>query len=244
MLFRFLLIIACFHLQGLQKREMPVSMKVSVIIPCYSKHFRHLAPLLRAYRMQSVTPDEIVISLSSIGEINPAEIGLLERQSYPFTLKILKHTDTYDAATNRNLASEASTGDLLICQDADDLPHRQRVQIIKYLFEKYQIDFLVHQFVHDETDWTYYYYLHSLEKLCTLRKQAVDSTFYHVAQGCPAYVREVFNKVHWISEAGLAEDGWFNLMVGDAFENSVILQLPIYLYRPRNPNIGFVPFRG
>jgi hypothetical protein len=55
---------------GLEKRTQVQPMKVSVIIPCHSKHAVHLRNLLACYRRQSIPPDEVVISLSNINEVN------------------------------------------------------------------------------------------------------------------------------------------------------------------------------
>lgn len=126
---------------GLEKRDQPISHKVSVIVPCHSDHFPLLRTLLLQYQGQSVKPDEIVIALSNAGAVDPHQLGFLKKCSWPFELKIIESPHQQEPAVNRNLACRASTGDLIICQDADDLPHRQRVQVIKYLFEHYEIDF-------------------------------------------------------------------------------------------------------
>lgn len=227
----FLLVFFANLLVGLEKREQPQPMKVSIIIPCHSNHFVLLRDLLQRYRTQSVPPDEIVISLSNVGQVDSRQLQVLEKSSWPFQLKILKHPEQLEPAVNRNLACMESEGDLLICQDADDLPHRQRVQIIKYLFENYQIDFLMHKFVFDEGE----FFRCNLQEMaaCCDRMRGIDERkLVYIQQGCPALTRNVFQKVQWEKRnGGPFEDGIFNGKVFALFENSYLLSIPLVLYR-------------
>ena len=104
----------------------------SVIIPCFYGHFKHLDELMNALCNQTVLPDEVVISLSEIDKLNPALIKKFENKKYPFPVKLIKHRELLWAGPNRNSACEHAIGDIFICQDADDLPHPQRIEIIKY----------------------------------------------------------------------------------------------------------------
>jgi hypothetical protein len=226
-----LLLLFANLLIGLEKRDQFQPMKVSIIIPCHSNHFVLLQDLLRRYRIQSVPPDEIVISLSNIGEVDPRHLHILEKTSWPFQLKILKHQYQLEAGINRNLACAASEGDLLICQDADDFPHRQRVQIIKYLFENYKIDFLMHKFVFDEAEFSRCN-LQDMAAACDCMRGIDEQKLIYITQGCPALTRNVFQKVQWEKRnGGPFEDGVFNGKVFSLFENSYLLSIPLLLYR-------------
>lgn len=122
---------------------------VSILIPCHYSHFPLLEALLTAYVNQTVVPNEVVISLSEYQQLSQASILALEGQVWPFKLIILKQEKKCCAALNRKYAAAASSGDLLMFQDADDLPHPQRVEIVKYLFESYRIDHLIHSFIRE-----------------------------------------------------------------------------------------------
>jgi len=218
-------------LVGLEKRDPVQPMKVSVIIPCHSNHFVLLRDLLQRYRMQSVVPDEIVISLSNIGQIDLRQLQALEKQSWPFRLKIIKHQEQLEPAINRNVACEASEGDLLICQDADDLPHRQRIQILKYLFENYKIDFLIHKFVFDEQEFPRCN-LRDMPAVCDCIRGIDENKLTYIQQGCPALTRKVFQQVQWTKRnGGPFEDEVFKEKVFALFEDSFILSVPLVLYR-------------
>jgi glycosyltransferase involved in cell wall biosynthesis len=126
------------------QRAEPKSMTTSVLIPCTAFHFPWLKSLLESYARQTCLPDEICVSLSECKSLNPEEIKQLEKGNWPFRLHLFCHVENRTAGENRNWARALSKGDLLICQDADDLPHPQRVEIVKYIFEHFEVDHLIH----------------------------------------------------------------------------------------------------
>lgn len=130
--------------------------KVSIIVPCHSAHFPLLDELLVAYAKQTVLPTEIVISLSQVNSIQPELVTAFEKKVWPFTVIVLKHSQKYPAAINRKFAARASSGDLLMFQDADDLPHPQRVEIVKFIFENNRIDHLIHSCVPETREFVPY----------------------------------------------------------------------------------------
>jgi glycosyltransferase involved in cell wall biosynthesis len=217
----------------IEKREQVQPMKVSVIIPCHSKHADYLRDLLTSYQRQSVKPDEVVISLSNINEVPGHLIRQLESNPWPFQLKIIKHKGQLQPGLNRNAACEASIGDLLICQDADDIPHRQRVEILKYLFENYKIDFLIHKFCFSAFEAPH------------LTKTKIANACDHIIgidenklrsqqQGSPALTREVFQTVRWEqSMMGDFEDSAYNQIIQKVFKDYIILDVPLIIYRPQ-----------
>ncbi|MBI3508306.1 MAG: glycosyltransferase [Chlamydiia bacterium] len=133
-----------------------LSAQVSILIPCHPAHFPLLEELLTAYTEQTALPDEVVISLSQYEQIDPSQIAALESKAWPFQLLLLKHPQKCAAGTNRKLAARASTGKILICQDADDLPHPQRVEIVKHLFEKYAPFLLIHSYAKTPEEFVRY----------------------------------------------------------------------------------------
>ena len=123
-------------------------LKVSVIIPCHAQHARYLYNLVKRYEQQTQLPDEIVISFSGVsGVAHINTIKAIKNESWPFSVLLLTTEQNLFAGENRNRACEKASGDILICQDADDVPYPQRVEIIKQFFTTYQIDHLVHQWV-------------------------------------------------------------------------------------------------
>jgi glycosyltransferase involved in cell wall biosynthesis len=129
---------------AVEKQIKPLSLKTTVIIPCHYKHQQYVADLLKSYSEQTVIPDEIVISFSECKKVSQDLIESITSVFYPFRLVVLAFENVLLAGANRNKCCACATGDIFICQDADDLPHPQRIEIIKKFFEIYKIDFLMH----------------------------------------------------------------------------------------------------
>jgi len=119
---------------------------ISVIIPCIASHIKYLSELLDSIANQTLIPNEVVISISQITKQNNLDIEMLKQQDWPFKLIIKSTYERKFAGENRNIAIQHSTGDLIICQDADDLAHPQRIEIIHQIFSETQFDLLLHYF--------------------------------------------------------------------------------------------------
>jgi len=123
--------------------------KISIVIPCYFNHVQFLFKLLEYYESQTVLPDEVIISISEmhrLAEPGRQEVEKIKEHEWNFSVKIYETTDKLRAGGNRNLGAEKATGDIIIFQDADDVPHYQRVEITKTIFDKYGDD--INHFVH------------------------------------------------------------------------------------------------
>ncbi len=118
--------------------------EVSVLIPCIYSHVEFLPSLLENLSTQTVIPDEVIISASSLTPSDIRAMNKLKQNNYPFDLIILKTEERNSAGTNRNLAFQKSSGHLIIFQDADDIPHPQRIEVSKALYRKLHYDFLFH----------------------------------------------------------------------------------------------------
>ncbi|MFC1853772.1 glycosyltransferase family 2 protein [candidate division CSSED10-310 bacterium] len=119
-------------------------MMLSVCIPCHGSHFKYISELVDAYNDQTVRPDEIVISVSetSITEM-PSNLHSI------VPLKMVFSPKQQFAGENRNITAQLSTGDVLIYNDADDIPSLRRVEFVKHVFEDDSVYLLVHNFAWD-----------------------------------------------------------------------------------------------
>jgi hypothetical protein len=116
----------------------------SVIIPCHWKHFDNLSKLIKSYEEQSYLPNEIIIVISEFQKIGINKIDKLKAIKYKFPVKFILINDISYAGQNRNIGPENSIGDILIYNDADDIPDIKRIEYINYYFENYDIDYLLH----------------------------------------------------------------------------------------------------
>lgn len=193
---------------------------VSIIIPCYQGHFKFLNELILDLCKQTILPNEIVISLSEADKIDREEIDKLRNINVPFKLILIENNMKLFAGENRNIAAANSTGDILICQDADDKPHTQRIEIIKSQFDEQNIDHLMHGYskLAKDINFTINENSHNIEKR------------FRLTPGNIAIKREVFAKIKW-SKLPRGEDCKFNNDVKKAGFKCAKIFLPLLWYR-------------
>lgn len=219
-------------------------MKTSICVPCKaSSHLKNINELLDAYDKQTIKPDEIVISFS---EWNNQTIPDKTNENIP--IKCITDVNAQFAGINRNKAAQHSTGDILIYNDADDIPSTQRVEIIKHVFNSDKdIQMVVHNYAWD--------HIRSNDKLTIyedvdtfLNKSKIDSldniiviplldpySWEHTFANGPVSIRrEIFNHVKW-SNKMKGQDADFVKEAHHYCKNnnlkSVIIKNVIYYYR-------------
>ena len=121
-------------------------MKTTLVIPATDGNFNYLRCILSHYQDGSVKPDQVIVSLSNAHLVNNIQ-DLEQRFDGVFEdFRILKHTQRMVQGPNRDAASMAADNDIIISNDADDIPHPQRVEVIKHCFEKLDILHLNHAY--------------------------------------------------------------------------------------------------
>jgi len=208
--------------------------EISVIVPCYHGHFHHLEGLLTELAKQTLIPDEVVVALSEADLIDPEEIVNLQNQEWPFCLKLITSSEKHFAGINRNIACENAEGNILICQDADDLPHVQRIEIIKRIFDLYHPDQVMHQYYRDSGEF-YEWVIHDLDQLpfnwfrSWKRLLCYEGPIHH---GNIAIKRSVLERVKW-SQLRRGQDVEFNKKCIERLQNTLMVDLPLLIYRPQ-----------
>ncbi len=218
-----------------------ISLKTSVIVPCYYGHFKHIEELLHYLEKQTVLPDEVVISLSEINKVPIAQLIQLKSLSFHFPVKIIGHEEKLLAGANRNSACEIAIGDIFICNDADDIPHRQRIEIIKYFFEHYDVDMIIHNLILDpecppvwysSTANSYFGEYNNANIPWTLLgwyDQIYSFPYHH--NGNIAIRKKVFEKLKWPNDIRVGEDDLFNRQCFDMFRKTAVLDVNLIMYR-------------
>lgn len=216
--------------EGLVPKVEKKSMTTSVIIPCVARHFFWLSGILEAYQNQTVKPDEVVVSLSEAENLQPSQIDFLERGLWDFKLIIIRNNGKVADGQNRTKAMERSTGDILVFSDADDLPHPQRIEIAKYLFENFELDFLLHS------------YSFSRKEIAPIRHEdlvpLIFSNYWglvnyassykiRITTGSPCSLRKVGNAIKWYETA----DQEYAQQAYQQFKNCVFINQNLILYR-------------
>ncbi|MCI5052645.1 MAG: glycosyltransferase [Simkaniaceae bacterium] len=133
------------HSELIHSRSELADHTISVIIPCHSSHANLLLDSLYNLLHQSYQPDEVIVSLSGTEKLHKNILGIfIPRFKERLNLKVIEHEQELTASENRNIATAQATMDVLIYEDADDISHPRRLEIIKHFFDSYEIDVLYH----------------------------------------------------------------------------------------------------
>lgn len=201
---------------------------VSVIIPCHYKHICLLEELLDSIARQTKLPDEVVISISEIEKVNHKKLARMQSKSYPFSLNILLHRGVKYAGENRNSGCEAAKGAILIFQDADDLPCRQRYEAIIHIFKTTPAKQVIHKWIPAGTKEPFYV----IKKIKCYRIPSWE--YYTTCQmqhnGNMAIRREVFEQIKWPTSAHF-EDTNYNKAIIEKFRQTFYMEADLVIYR-------------
>lgn len=209
------------------------SQSVSLIVPCHYLHAQFLYPLLKTLEEQTVLPDEVVISLSQYDKVPADIIAQLEQSYWVFPVTIILSKEILYAGQNRNVGSEYAMGDIFVYQDADDEPHKQRIEAIKLLFYTYGIDHLMHKFsrVAKEND-PVHNYRPQVQEIMYLRPLDYEGSVpgKHLSNGNIAISRELFSQYQW-PHYKIGEDEVYNRMLYKEDVRRLIIMTPLLIYR-------------
>tara|TARA_Y100000310_G_scaffold250661_1_gene256964 strand:+ start:2879 stop:3649 length:771 start_codon:yes stop_codon:yes gene_type:complete len=110
--------------------------KISLAIPSTINHFRTIEPIINFYLEGATIPDEIIISVSNGVALSEEEVKKIKSLNTEIDIKVLLAEHILTHGPNRQNASNHCSGDIIIYGDADDIPHPQRIECIKYCFQK------------------------------------------------------------------------------------------------------------
>ncbi len=206
----------------------------SLIIPCCPEHAKHLHKLLKMYKHQTELPDEVVIALSSSAEVDNGILDKLTNEPWNFPVTLLLSKKRRFAGENRNRASHSASGNLLIFQDADDIPHPQRIEIIKYFFKKHQIKHLIHAWIDlksgDKANFEAYTHFDKIPFFYPKNYQEIWSQGGDYTNGNIAMLKDVLQIVTW-PDNRRGQDIIFNETVYEHFNNRIVINIPLLEYR-------------
>ncbi len=210
------------------------SLTVSVIIPCSYKHAKHLDELLHRLEQQSVLPNEVIISLSEYNKVEPILIENIKRGPWAFPCILLTAEAVQYAGENRNIGCAHASSDILILQDADDIPHPQRIEVIKYFFENYHVNHLMHQYVMvDSSAIELTFPILHVKRIpyewgCFFNSINPAHQFHN---GNIAISKDLFKKMRWSKTLKRAQDTDFNRRAYANSSGLLQLKVPLLYYR-------------
>jgi hypothetical protein len=222
-------------------------MKISVFIPCIPEHFIFLDRVVRYYNSGSVKPDEIIIVLSDCFKVRKEYIDVFLSYNPNVTLV---HTENQLLHTGEacNLSKKLCSGDIIVIQAADDLPHPLRIEIVKMYFERYDIVSLNHSyFGKSHIDYYGYDVLYKMaeKRLSDIKVVQPFEIFKHVtekpddvygqfcnfpvAAGTICHRKEILEDMQW-SSVKHGQDTIFCKEIIKRYKKSIIISAPLYFY--------------
>jgi glycosyltransferase involved in cell wall biosynthesis len=113
--------------------------KISVCIPCVTKHVPLLRRCIISISKQTILPDEVIISISGIEEDKLygiiRQIEDLYVEFKKLNIRVLYEKELRFSGENRNRAISIANGDLITFIDADDLMMINRIAFLKWIFD-------------------------------------------------------------------------------------------------------------
>lgn len=176
-------------------------------------------------------PGEVIISLSEAHKVPNSIKSALQNRLWKFPVNVIMTDQKKYAGDNRNIASQNAKGDILVCQDADDLPYPQRLEIIEYFFNTYPISQLLHGWIKGDKNVfnnVTYYALNDVPYIFPTSYQNIWSFKVHF--GNVAISRQVFKSLQWTSMPR-GQDVEFNQRVYNRFRQCIIIRVPLLVYR-------------
>ncbi len=134
-----------------------MSIKVSVGVTCWHKDVHMLPEAIKNISEQTIPPDEIIVVANNIEELtieDPSIKSKFVRERKP-------------VSWSRNQCASMSTGDVVMFFDVDDIPHPQKIEVTKHVFENTDADCFVHGF-EENKDTTEEYADFSVERITEL----------------------------------------------------------------------------
>lgn len=227
---------------------------ISVFIPCIPKHFENVLNILRAYWRGDVAPDEIVLFLSKSEDVDQGKI--LELMT--LGVRVVCDKNLVEAGPARQKALLYCTGDIIVYQDADDLPMYNRIAAVKELFDRFpSMQVLNHWYVfnratnkelridwHDcrliDTDEIYNLYFPNKKIEDCKKFLAYGHEYENVHAGAVCIRKDVLNHIKWKSKDELqyapeprckSEDFEFCMEALFYLRASKILMANLYIYK-------------
>ena len=115
-------------------------MTLGYAIPSCKSYLNYTYRVLEQIDNSTIVPDEVVVSISD------TEIDIPLREDFNFPIKWIRNPNSEEGCTNRNIAAENLTTDIITFMDCDDLVHPQRNEFILKAFNQ-GAETLVHSYV-------------------------------------------------------------------------------------------------
>ena len=225
--------------------------KISVVIPCLYLHLIYIKDLLNNYtNIQTITVNEIVLVIADANKLEDQQ--LLEdimNIDYPYELKIIKINGKSLAGNSRYIGISNASNDIIIFQDADDIPHKQRTEIIYYYFKKYlNVVHICHKWCKKEDEFNKLnetgFKISKIKYSISNYNIFLNKKFRkleHIANGNIAIRKKIYTNIDWHRKQLRRQDIATNIDILKKYNGlSLFIKEKIYLYRHDNSTYDYV----
>lgn len=111
---------------------------IALIVPCVPLDLDNLLALLRQVAAGTDRPDEVIVALSDTKHASHDALAHVEQfiAQSALNVTLLRREAPALAGDNRNFAIAAARSDVIVCHDADDAIHPQKIAMLRHWFEK------------------------------------------------------------------------------------------------------------
>ena len=219
-------------------------MNISIVIPVFPPHFIHLETCLKNIMESTIMPKEIIIAASEMNnESKDTLYNKLQHITNNLTKLIITNTEEKAfSGINRNRGVEFSSGEIIVFIDADDFTHRQKIEIIDFIFKKHlDCKMLLHNYTKNNNFEISNYDLNKLNEFKYLggfeKTDIVKNNMNRIHRGHSTIKKSVFNLVQFKNEMH-REDNIFTKKVHQIFNSSYFVPIELMIY-----NETGIPFR-
>ena len=202
-------------------------MDITVVIPCIYYHFKYIKNLLCIYQKQTLLPKEIIVCVNGCENMPDRNLNNIYKDlDLKFKVRILQLDFIQTAGFCRQYASELVKTKYIVYQDADDIPHKQRLEIIDYFFKKRDPDHLIHLYTFIPNDDRIY----DKENLANGRWKVRDKRGGTKHFGNIAVKKKLIDEIKW-TDSNKGEDLKFIDTLLEKNKISIKIGASLILYR-------------
>lgn len=192
-------------------------MKLSLCITCWSGDAHLLDRCLDNFKLQTMAPNEIIISSSNLME-SPCKTTEMEVAGETVPIRTVNRKQRGLHGFPRNQGADNCNSDFIMFFDVDDIPHSQKIEATKYILEQTG-DALVHSYYLDIpkfSNYTSFSFNKIHGKDPTSTNLLADGWIHH---GHLTIRPEIVRQIRYNENRTLGEDGEFCQAVFDAGYN-------------------------
>lgn len=116
-------------------------MIINIIIPCCSLHRKYLDMSLQSIYDQTLQPDRIIVIINEYFRYKEEYDNIIAKHP---KCEFIKEEGWHVAGKNRQIGTHLVKEGLILYHDADDMMYPNKIEIVKYMFKKYNCSLLVH----------------------------------------------------------------------------------------------------